>query len=51
MFLKFILKLILNNIFMYLFLGATGIMTQLAQGQGFASVHHYLESLMKKHNK
>ena len=35
----------------YLFLGATGIMTQLAQGQGFASVHHYLESLMKKHNK
>jgi len=31
--------------------GATGIMTQMAQGQGFASVHHYLESLMKKHNK
>jgi len=31
--------------------GATGIMTQLAISRGFASVHHYLDSLVKKVNK
>jgi len=31
--------------------GATGIMTQFAMSKGFASVHHYLDSLVNKANK